>query len=44
MVMKLNTRIQTFPGNMFARMFNFTTREYFEIGEAAAREPVKVQF
>jgi LemA protein len=44
MVMKLNTRIQTFPGNMFARMFNFTTRDYFEIGEAAAREPVKVQF
>ena len=44
MVMKLNTRIQTFPGNMFARMFNFTTRDYFEVGEAAAREPVKVQF
>ena len=44
MVMKLNTRIQTFPGNVFARMFNFTTRDYFEIGEAAAREPVKVQF
>lgn len=44
MVMKLNTRIQTFPGNVFARMFNFTTRDYFEIEEAAAREPVKVQF
>jgi LemA protein len=44
MVMKLNTRIQTFPGNIFARMFNFTTRDYFEIEEAAAREPVKVQF
>lgn len=44
MVMKLNTRIQTFPGNMFARMFNFTTRDYFEIEEVTAREPVRVQF
>src|SRR4030065_69311 len=44
MVMKLNTRIQTFPGNIFARVFNFKIRDYFEIEEAAAREPVKVKF
>ncbi len=44
MVMKLNTRIQTFPGNIFARIFNFKIRDYFEIEEAAAREPVKVKF
>ncbi|MDZ7838238.1 MAG: LemA family protein [Actinomycetota bacterium] len=25
-VMKFNTRIQTFPGNIFARIFNFKTR------------------
>ncbi len=44
MVMKFNTRIQTFPGNMFARMFNFSKKDYFEIGEEAARGPVKVEF
>lgn len=44
MVMKFNTRIQTFPGNMFARMFHFTARDYFEIEEATARGPVKVKF
>jgi LemA protein len=44
MVMRLNTRIQTFPGNVFARIFKFTVRDYFEIEEAAAREPVKVKF
>lgn len=44
MVMKFNTRIQTFPGNIFARMFNFLSRDYFEIEEVSAREPVKVKF
>ena len=44
MVMRFNTRIQTFPGNMFARMFHFTVRDYFEIEEATARGPVKVKF
>jgi len=44
MVMQFNTRIQTFPGNMFARIFNFTAKDYFEIEEATARGPVKVKF
>ena len=45
MVMQYNTRIQAFPGNIFAGMFKFTQRDYFEIeGTPAAREPVKVQF
>ena len=44
MVMKFNTRIQTFPGNIFANMFNFSKKDYFEIKEEAAREPVKVEF
>ncbi|MGM0365736.1 MAG: LemA family protein [Actinomycetota bacterium] len=44
MVMKFNTRIQTFPGNLFARMFNFSAKDYFEIEEAIARGPVKVEF
>ncbi len=44
MVMRFNTRIQTFPGNVYARIFHFTSRDYFEIEEAEAREPVKVKF
>jgi LemA protein len=43
-VMQFNTRIQTFPGNIFANMFKFTSRDYFEIEEPEARGPVKVQF
>jgi LemA protein len=44
MVMQFNTRIQTFPGNIFAGMFNFKIKDYFLIDDSAAREPVKVQF
>lgn len=44
MVMKFNTLIQTFPGNIFSKIFNFTSRDYFEIEETEAREPVKVNF
>ncbi len=44
MVMRFNTMIQTFPGNVFARMFHFSERDYFEIEEMEAREPVKVSF
>lgn len=43
-VLQYNTKIQTFPGNVFAGRFNFTQRQYFEIEEPAAKEPVKVQF
>jgi hypothetical protein len=42
--MKFNTRIETFPGNIFARIFNFKSKDYFEIEEEAARGPVKVEF
>jgi LemA protein len=38
-----NTAIETFPGNIFASLFGFTPRHYFEI-EEADREPVKVSF
>jgi LemA protein len=44
MVMQFNTKLQTFPGNIFAGMFNFKIKEYFLIEDSAAREPVKVQF
>jgi LemA protein len=43
-VMQFNTAIQRFPGNIVASVFTFQAREYFEIEEAEAREPVKVKF
>ena len=43
-VMQFNTAIQRFPGNIIASMFTFQPREYFEIEQAEAREPVKVKF
>lgn len=42
-VMRYNQAIQQFPGNIFANMFGFTGKEYFEI-EEAAREVPKVKF
>ena len=42
-VRDLNTRIQTFPTNLMAGMFNFTTRSFFEI-DAADRANVQVKF
>jgi len=42
--MKFNVKQQVFPSNIIARMFNFKEREYFEIEEPAAREPVEVKF
>jgi LemA protein len=44
MVMKFNAKQQVFPSNVIANMFNFKERDYFEIEEPAAKEPVKVQF
>ena len=44
MVMKFNAKQQVFPSNIIANMFNFKERDYFEIEEPAAREPVKVSF
>jgi len=43
-VMKFNTKQQVFPSNIIASMFSFKEKEYFEIEEAEAKEPVKVQF
>jgi len=43
-VMQYNTRIQSFPGNVFAGMFQFLRREFFELQDAAAREAPKVSF
>ncbi len=43
-VQTYNTDIQQFPGSIVANAGNFTAREYFEIENAAEREPVPVSF
>ncbi len=43
-VQSYNTDIQQFPGSVIANMGDFTPREYFEIEDAADREPVAVSF
>jgi LemA protein len=37
-VRDLNNRLQVFPSNLVAQMFNFRAAEYFEIDEPAVRE------
>ena len=45
-VMSLNTKIEQFPSNLIAGMFNFKQAEFFKLDDVddAARQPVKVQF
>jgi LemA protein len=43
-VRDLNTKIETFPANMVAGMFNVTKREFFELEDSTAREAVEVKF
>jgi LemA protein len=43
-VMKFNQKQQVFPANLIANAFGFKGKEYFEIEEPAAKEPVKVSF
>lgn len=45
-VRDLNIAIETFPSNIFAKMFSFTKREFFELAEdeQEAKSPVKVEF
>lgn len=46
-VTELNTKIEQFPSNIIANIFNFKSREFFELGEAeaaAAEKPVDVSF
>jgi len=42
-VLKLNTKIQTVPTNIMAKMFGFKQHEYFEADDTS-RGPVTVQF
>jgi LemA protein len=43
-VRNLNTKVGQFPSNLVASQFNFEKAEFFEIEDAAARGPVKVDF
>ena len=43
-VMKLNNKIEMFPSNIIAGMFNFKAATFFEVEEASQRESVKVSF
>ena len=46
-VRDLNTKIQTFPNNVVAGMFNFKSRDFFELSESeqsVAEKPVDVKF
>lgn len=46
-VRDLNTKIQTFPTNLFASVMGFKLREFFEVEDqesAVIQDPVKVEF
>ncbi len=43
-VMNMNNKVQMFPGNIIAGMFNFTAEKYFEIENEGEREAPKVDF
>jgi LemA protein len=43
-VRDLNTRIQSFPTNIIAGMFNFQQKQFFELDTPAERAPVAVKF
>ena len=43
-VLGLNNKIEMFPSNMIAGMFNFKRAESFELGDAEQREAPKVEF
>ncbi len=43
-VRHFNTKIQVFPTNLLAKQLGFSKKDFFELAEEAARQPVKVQF
>ncbi|MFH2053534.1 MAG: LemA family protein [bacterium] len=43
-VMNMNNKVQMFPGNIVAGMFNFKNEAFFEVTEEAQREAPKVKF
>ena len=43
-VRDLNISIDSFPDNLIASMFRFAKRDYFDLGDEAAKNPVAVNF
>ncbi|MBP6886369.1 MAG: LemA family protein, partial [Candidatus Pacebacteria bacterium] len=43
-VMALNNKVESFPGNVVASTFGFSKADFFELSDAAQREPVQVKF
>lgn len=43
-VRDLNTKIESFPDNVIAGMFNFKKREFFDIDEKVEGKPVSIKF
>ena len=43
-VRDFNIKIETFPNNLVAGTLSFKKRDFFELEEEAAKEPVKVEF
>ena len=43
-VRDFNTKLQVFPTNIFGKMLGFAAKTYFELADAAEREPVQVKF
>jgi len=43
-VKDLNIKVESFPSNVIAKLFNFKQMELFELAEPAAREVPKVEF
>ncbi|MGD9546084.1 MAG: LemA family protein [Candidatus Krumholzibacteriia bacterium] len=43
-VMNMNNKVQMFPGNIVAGMFNFKNEAFFEVTEETQREAPKVKF
>lgn len=43
-VMQMNTKVQSFPANIVAGMFNFGEEKYFELDSPAERAVPKVEF
>ena len=43
-VRELNTKVETFPPNLIAKMFSFTKAEYFETEDLAVRQAPTIDF
>lgn len=43
-VQNLNTKVESFPSNIVAKMFKFKQEKFFEVTSAVEKEPVKVKF